>query len=574
MAFWSTPSRPEALPGIPPFFLAWEWLFSKGVFKALSLLTLLALPALGAGPSVGLPPTVPPATPPTPAVSVQFNGSGLSSLQWNGAEMLATGAPSLPYVGLIQPDGSWTGGDTNPSTAVDAANRILTQTFAWGTVRYAYTTTQSQVFADVTIRNTSSTPVGMFIIQLLELKFPSTPSEFDGSDPMVAWNMGSPSIIHTTFGSGSLAVTNEDVANPLMIGWPWALDSAKTTFPLRILTGKDSMYPSSFPFIDRQVPAGGSLEFKIGFRFGPPAATNYELAGDIYQAFANAFPFTLKWSDHRPVAQLCLTSYNGTYATNPRRWFGDSTVDTTTPAGIAAFQQRVLAYADQAVANCKAENAQAAVTWDIEGEQFPQATSYIGDPRLVDVMAPEMSGVIDAYFKKFTDAGLQVGMTIRPQQLVLSDSNQQAVQQDVANPGQLMIDKIAYARNRWGATVFYVDSNGGPDNPMDVKYFQQVATAFPDILLIPEQSNMGYYAVSAPYGQLNMGVTGTPADVRWTYPQAFRVFTVSDANIAGNLATLVNSVIHGDALFFRGWFSSDENPQVAQIYQQAAAGTK
>ena len=83
---------------------------------------------------------------------------------------------------------------------------------------------------------------------------------------------------------------------------------------------------------------------------------------------------------------------------------------------------------------------------------------------------------------------------------------------------------------------------------MDVKFFRAVAAAFPDVLLIPEQSNLGYYAVSAPYGQLNMGVKGTPEEVLWAYPQAFRVFTVGDADIAGNLGALVTSVRRGCAL--------------------------
>ena len=498
--------------------------------------------------------------------------TGLSSLKWNGSELIARGMPQIPWVGLTQPDGSQIGGDTSPETSVDAGAKTITQKYQWGTVHYVYTNDASRFFVDVTIQNTSSTPVGMFIMEVLQLRFPARPAEYDGGTSMVGWNMGSPTVIHTSFGSGSLALTNEDVASPLMIGWPWALDSAKTVFPLRVLTGGDSMYPTSYPSIDRPIPVGASLHFRLGLRFGAADATNYDLAGDVYQSFAKAYPSTVKWTDRRPIASLFLTSYNGTYAKNPRRWFGDGAVDVTSPAGVAAFQQRLLKYADDSVAICKAEGAQGAITWDAEGEQFPQSTSYIGDPRLIETMAPEIVGAIDAYFKKFTDAGLKIGMTIRPQQLVLSDSNQQASQQDVADPGALMIQKIAYAHSRWGATLFYIDSNGGPDNPMDVKYFRAVAAAFPDVLLIPEQSNLGYYAVSAPYGQLNMGVTGTPPEVLWAYPQAFRVFTVGDADIPDNLAALVNSVRRGDALFFRGWFDSGENPQVKQIYQQAAQG--
>jgi hypothetical protein len=501
-----------------------------------------------------------------PSVSVQFTSAGLSSLQWNGVELLGSGAPSLSYVGLIQPDGTWTAGDTNPTTTADVANRVLTQKYAWGTVTYTYTTTQTQLFADVTIQNTSATPMGMFIMQLAEIQFPSTPSEYDGSTPMVGWNMGNPTVIPTTFGANKLVLTNEDVANPLMVGWPWALDSGKTLFPVQVLTGQDSMYSTSYPVINRQVPAGGSLEFKLGFRFGAATTSTYSLASDLYQRFATTYPNTLKWTDHRPVAQLFLTNPDSASATNPRCWFNDPTIDVTTPAGVAAFQQRVLAFAQSSVAIAKAENAQAVITWDIEGQQFPQPTTFIGDPRLIDTLAPEMSGVVDAYFKTFTDAGLRVGMTIRPQQLVLTNSNQTASQQEVADPGQLMLAKMTYAYNRWGATVFYVDSNGAPDNPIDPKFFQEVTTALPNVLIIPEHANLGYYAITAPYGQLNMGCTGTPATVVQTYPNAFSVFTISDADVTDNMAALVSAVARGDALFFRGWFAATENAQVEEIY--------
>ncbi|HEX4086624.1 MAG TPA: hypothetical protein VHY22_17055 [Chthoniobacteraceae bacterium] len=540
--------------------------------KALSFLVLIALPAVVFGdpaPAVGPPPTVP-TSGTAPSLSVGFSASGLSSVKWNGSELIASGAPNIGWAGFVQADGSWVSGNMNATSTFDSTNHILTQKFAWGSARYVYTYNGTQLFVDTTITNTSSQEMASFVMQLVEIKFPQTPSEYDGSDPMVGWNMGNPTIIPTTFGASRLVTTNEDVANPLMVGWPWPVDASKTTFPLYVLTGQDSMYPSSYPNINRPIPAGGTLEYKIGFRFGSATDSNYELAGDLYQTFANTFPQTLNWTDRRPIAQLMLTSYNGTYATNPNRWFGDGSVNTTTPAGVTAFQQRVIAYAQQSVANCKAENAQAAITWDMEGEYFYQPISYIGDPRLTGTLAPEMDGIADAYYKTFTDAGIKVGMTIRPQQLVLSDSNTQAAQTDVAEPGQLMIQKIGYAVNRWGASVFYVDSNGAPDDPIDPYYFREVTKAFPNILLIPEQSNTGYYGISAPYGQLDMGVTGVPAAAQWTYPQAFRVFTISDGDVTDNWDTLVNSVARGDVLFFRGWFSATENPQVTQIYQQAA----
>ena len=108
------------------------------------------------------------------------------------------------------------------------------------------------------------------------------------------------------------------------------------------------------PHPGRRFPA-----FSAEPRFGPAGATRNDLASDVYQAFTTAFPSTLTWTDHRPIASLFLTSYNGTYPKNPRRWFGDGAVDITTPAGVVAFQQRLLKDADGAVARCKAEGRKA-----------------------------------------------------------------------------------------------------------------------------------------------------------------------------------------------------------------------
>ena len=52
-------------------------------------------------------------------------------------------------------------------------------------------------------------------------------------------------------------------------------------------------------------------------------------------------------------------------------------------------------------------NAQGMITWDIEGQEYPHATSYIGDPRKVSLLAPEMEPMADAYFAKFRRGGPQ-----------------------------------------------------------------------------------------------------------------------------------------------------------------------
>ena len=182
-----------------------------------------------------------------------------------------------------------------------------------------------------------------------------------------------------------------------------------------------------------------------------------------------------------------------------------------------------------------------------------------------------MSGILDEYFQKFRDAGLRIGMTLRPQQLLLSEDHSSAYQKEVDDPAALLIDKIAYAKKRWGATLFYIDSNGDKNDPLDAKAIARVVAAHPDVLLIPEMESMEYYRVTAPYNQLNQGFIATPENVRAAYPKAFGVICVNDGDLDGKHDVLVNSVRRGDILLFRGWFDSAENAKVKSIYDEASA---
>lgn len=241
-------------------------------------------------------------------------------------------------------------------------------------------------------------------------------------------------------------------------------------------------------------------------------------------------------------------------------------MDVATPEGVALFQSRLLAYADRSIAILQAMNSQGAITWDIEGEEFPHATTYIGDPRLAETLAPELSGAVDAYFKKFRDAGLRVGVTLRPQQLTTAGGAQQ---NEVADPAQQLIDKIAFAKDRWGATLFYIDSNGDPNCPADAALLERVAAAHPDVLLIPESQNLRYYATTAPYDELRRGAAATPQSILSTYPAAFSVINIADAEVAANRDVLLRAVQRGDILLYRAWFDDDANALVKQIYTDA-----
>ena len=228
-------------------------------------------------------------------------------------------------------------------------------------------------------------------------------------------------------------------------------------------------------------------------------------------------------------------------------------------------------------------NAQGVIVWDIEGQEMPHMISYIGDPRLMEQMAPEMAGAADAFMQKFKDAGLRVGVTIRPSHVVRSPGAKDAyehVQPD--DPVQEISDKIEYAKKRWGCTLFYVDStvlwvnqaDGKPElKTMPAEYFQILNARFPDSLLIPEESATRHWAYTAPYHELQQGYTGTPKNVRDCYPDAFTVLRVVDAGmdlVKQKHDDLVAGVRSGDVLLYRTWFNDEYDAEVKRIYQDAS----
>ena len=102
---------------------------------------------------------------------------------------------------------------------------------------------------------------------------------------------------------------------------------------------------------------------------------------------------------------------------NPRGWFNDGSLDIRTDDGRAKFAGALQKYAAESIAILKTANAQGAIVWDIEGQEYPHKTTYIGAPQMIEALAPEMSDAVDAFFTSFRTAGLRVGVTVRPQRL-------------------------------------------------------------------------------------------------------------------------------------------------------------
>jgi len=144
---------------------------------------------------------------------------------------------------------------------------------------------------------------------------------------------------------------------------------------------------------------------------------------------------------------------------------------------------------------------------------------------------------------------------------------------DDGHATEVLRERIGYAKQRWGCTLFYVDSTttaviGGRSYYPDV--FKAVADASPDVLLIPENESMRYFAYSAPLNSyVHHRVTSTPAGARMVYPEAFSVLMAADGDRPEDHDALLTAVRRGDILLFNGWYNSDGAGKIKKLYQDA-----
>lgn len=277
--------------------------------------------------------------------------------------------------------------------------------------------------------------------------------------------------------------------------------------------------------------------------------------------FTLFLPTNFNWPDRRPIGALFLASNFHASAGNPRGWFNDDGLKVTGPGGQERFRKALFAYADQSIDVLKKTGAQGMIVWDVEGEEFPHKISFIGDPRRLDQLAPEMAPLAAEFFKRFRDAGFKVGVTIRPQELEFVNGLPR--QAPVLDMKRLLLEKIDYARTNWGATIFYLDSDYGLWRPDEVWQLRALAAERPDVLLIPEHHALPYAAFCAPYVSLRKArPVGRLA--RELFPHSFNVLDISDAS-ADKVA---GAWQQGDILLFRAWYWNGDCTVLQHFQQQ------
>jgi hypothetical protein len=525
---------------------------------------------------------------PTPKQGLNFSigNRGLESLSFNGQSLLGSSQngefqpwKSAFRVALDALFPRASAHIPTPAKQADTVDLI----YPWGRVSCTYGKQGDKITMCIEVSNISSEPLNEFSVRLMELNFARVPDGgtleagmfgfgFKGPDwPLNRWPPSIPSaadprfvvpIVRADFGTGAVNFCSDDLESS--VGIP------HTTNP-----PDGTRYP--FVVTCRDIKARASKTFNVSMRFGPAGARIEDLSGDVLERYASKYPFQVNWKDRRPIGAIFLAGPQINVARNPRRWtmnFGE--IDVTNDKGKIAFRAALLKLADNSVQVLKDTGAQGMITWDPEGEEFPGAC-YYGDPRLVPTLAPEMElkdsgakSVIDEYFEKFRAAGLEVGVCIRPQQIAMVDDKPVHQAAEDAHAVQILRERIAYAKQRWGCTLFYVDSTATAYGSLNPDVFKAVAQAYPDVLLIPENESMRYFAYSAPLNSyVHHKITSTPVGARLVYPNAFSVLMAPDGDQPKDQAALLNAVRHGDILLFNCWYHNTGAEKIKKLYTEA-----
>jgi len=514
----------------------------------------------------------------TPCLEVGFNESGFHSMKVNGVELLANADIRITLNGKRLQGGK---------LETTGRNQV---TLTWPELKAAvlYQGSSSHVAYTFEFENTGEVPIRSLDLKPFDIRFPRRPQGHnwfwghghradEGAPAVIAGDWGDAKLAMSAYEDASIrkgAVSDQTVAIELKgPNSPW------TTYPV--------IYKIRFP---TPIDPGETATFKGSLRVAPSGTPTPDMAKDVYDTFKQNFPFVLNWPDRRPIGVIFLANSGQNWPTNPRGWFNDPKVDVTTEEGRADFRKRMMELADRSIAIMRDVGAQGMLFWDVEGGEMPHAITYLGDPRALPGHAPEMDAVADEFFRKFIDAGFKTGVTLRPSKIITRPSTGKPAHQQVDDPIADMSDKIAYAKKRWGATIFYLDTN--VTWPIDTRPLDQdltrgmwqgnatlissadmvdLARRHPDTLIFPEFPRFGYYSAVGIYGETKTGGRlQTPEDVRAVYPDAMTVWKLGDVDFQVEWEGLLQASLDGDVQVFRAWFGDRANAFVKRLQEEKA----
>jgi HEAT repeat protein len=514
-----------------------------------------------------------------PALIVRYASGGLASVTYDGNELLASNIP--PDGALTRSDGTNVG-LTLPAGSARLENGVLTRTYPGLVIVTTLRQDKDDLVMTVTYQNKGIQSISAIEDKPFALRFPRRPLGITWKwDYSTSVDLDeAPGVVIADWGVDKLAlVVNQGSATA---------DAANTVHPMSMGFGSPSgEIPRAYPITFRTtfhppLEPGHEWTFQASLRFAPSNKPTMEFVGDVYRNFAAAYPFTLNWPDRRPIGTVFLAQSAMHWPTNPRGWFADEKVDVTTPKGRKAFHDRLMKYADTCIYEIKKCSGQGMICWDVEGDQMPHAITYLGDPRILPKEAPEMDAAADEFFKKFRDAGLKTGVCIRPSQ-VFSDGAGGWKHRQVRDCIAEMSDKIAYAKRRWGCSIFYMDTNvrwpyhernndttngmwQGDATILSSRDMVRLCKLQPNVLIFTEFARFGYYGVCSHFSEGG----STSDEIHATYPRAFTVTKMTDyRDYLNNWDSLREGLTQGDIHLFPSWYGDLLNAYVYRMRQDA-----
>ena len=529
------------------------------------------------------------------ALQVQVTEQGLHSLKYQGVEYCdPSGAGGLGFssaaAGVQDTKKSREPFPSQP-TGATVKDSTVTLTYPWGALTVTYSVIGADLDIRATLTNTSAQAIGWWGANLLQL---NQRLVFDASGKNMHWDYSS-----SRFGGGGNPYLHWNFADPHVYWWNDGgtkivfadLDPKWGTGVLRLKTEDGDRWAvvgtanGDAGNTNAVIAPGGSDSAHVALRFRPVTDSALTVAADSYGAWGRAYPLQIQWTDRRPLGMFFVAESAKGWSNNPNGWFNDPQLDVLSDTGRQKFADRLLRRVDDAIKVLQDVNAQGVIWWDVEGARNPHPITYIGDPRVLnpqhpdhDKYAPEMDTpvtfggktlpVVDACFAKFRAAGLQVGLTIRPQALTWTGSA--TVQKSTNNPADVLLPKVDYARERWGCRIFYVDSVA---DWFVGWWFEPVIKKHPDILLMPEWARTRTFVNSAPfsYTKFSGWYRGTPPEVKACWPNAFIGVSNLDLNDAGNRENAVHAIQQGDLIMFNCWYGGAEAQRIKAMYEITGA---
>lgn len=520
--------------------------------------------------------------------TIAFGDGGLRAIAWDGQELLVDGTPGL---GARWRDEAGKEGNAGikgakpPAPSWDAATRTLVRDYGWARLTVAYAALAgNRLAATITIANTGTQALHRVEATLLRLRVPGLPGWFPTSACSLT---GVPAVVlNGSAWSGAWWEPGADETRPAWLDV--AVDKGKAgkdgaapqpSVALRV-GGGDGRIVLHDHQLARPIAPGASDSYSVALDLAGPGTPAATVAQAAVAEHAKRRPQTLAWPDRRMILR-CF--WGGGLALEQVHANAVDPATAVRPATTPAFRERAVNKVKGIIAAARACDAQGVIMWDFEGDRYPHPTTYIGDPRLVAELNPEMDGVADELMKLVTDAGLLAGICIRPSHVVYDAQkgtywHSHSAQPD---PHKELDDKIAYARKRWGCRLFYIDTSVfwkpyGPEKKWEASFvtpdtWKALAAKYPDTLLIPESVVPSCHAHTAPYAEADLGGYEVPALPRAVWPGAFKVVVIEDADPYENFERFVRSVMQGNILMTFGQQPANQNVIAGTRIRAAAA---